>query len=97
MSGHRASDEFFALTGVATDRAVWTPAIEIPHIFRQHSPQMALIEDEHVVQAFSAQRSHPALGDRVCLWRPERRANLGDAEGPHPSVEDRTITRHDRG
>ena len=28
MSGHRASDEFFALTGVATDRAVWTPAIE---------------------------------------------------------------------
>jgi hypothetical protein len=25
------------------------------------------------------------------LWRPERRANLGDAEGPHPSVEDRTI------
>jgi hypothetical protein len=52
---------------------------------------MALIEDEHVVQAFSAQRSHPALGDRVCLWRPERRADLGDPEGPHPSVKDRTI------
>jgi enamine deaminase RidA (YjgF/YER057c/UK114 family) len=49
---------------------------------------MALVEDEHVVQAFSAQRSHPALGDR--LWRPERSADLGDAEGPHPSVEDRT-------
>ena len=43
------------------------------------------------VQAFSTQRSHPALGDRVCLWRPERRANLGDAEGPHQLVEDRTI------
>src|SRR5712671_5556800 len=52
---------------------------------------MALIEDEHVVQAFSTQRSHPALGDRVCLWRPERRADLGDPEGPHPSVKDRTI------
>src|ERR1700730_8062500 len=51
---------------------------------------MALIEDEHVVQAFSTQRSHPALGDRVCLWRPERCADLGDPESREPSVDDRT-------
>jgi hypothetical protein len=40
------------------DRAVRAPAIEILHVFGQHSTQMALIEDEHVVQAFSARRSH---------------------------------------
>ena len=67
------------------------PAIEILHIFGQHSTQMALIEDEHVVEAFSAQRSHPALGDRICLRRPEWRADLGDPEAPHSLVKERTI------
>ena len=32
--------------GTLTDRAMGTPAIEVPHIFGQHSPQMALIEYE---------------------------------------------------
>jgi hypothetical protein len=32
--------------GPLTDRAMGTPAIEVPHIFGQHSPQMALIEYE---------------------------------------------------
>ncbi len=63
--------------GALTDRAVRALAIEILHIVGQHSTQMALIEDEHVVEAFSTQRSHPALGDRICLRRPEQRADLG--------------------
>jgi hypothetical protein len=57
------------------DRAVRAPVIEIPHILGQHSADGA-IEDEQVVQAFSAQRSHPALGDRICLRRPEWGADL---------------------
>jgi hypothetical protein len=56
------------------DRAVRASAIEILRILGQHSAQMALIEDEHVVQALSAQRSYPALGDRICLRRPARLA-----------------------
>ena len=73
------------------DRAVRAPAIEILHIFRHSRTQMALIEDEHMVQAFCAQRSHPALGDRICLRRPEWRADLGDPEAPHPLVKERPI------
>ena len=53
--------------GALTGRAMGTLAIEVPHIFRQHSPQMALIEDEQVIQTFGSQGSHPAFGDRVGL------------------------------
>jgi hypothetical protein len=81
------------------NRAVRMPAIEILHIFGQHSTQTALIEDEHVVEAFSAQRSHPALGDRICLrrlngvriWVIPRLLTRWSKELPHVSA------RHDRG
>jgi hypothetical protein len=53
--------------GALTDRAMGTPSIEVPRIFLEHRPQMALIEDEQVIQTFSPQRSHPALSDRVGL------------------------------
>jgi hypothetical protein len=41
---------------------------------------MAFIEDEHVIQTFSSQGSHPALGDRIGLRRPEWCSDLDDAE-----------------
>jgi len=53
---------------------------------------MALIEYEQVVQALGPDRSHPALGDRVGPRRSERRANLGDIEITHPSIEPGAIT-----
>ena len=39
--------------GALTHRAVWAPAVEIVHVFRQQLTQLAPIEDEHVVQGFS--------------------------------------------
>ena len=50
-----------------TDRAMRAPAIEVLDLFRQYHPQMALIEDQHVVETFGPQRFHPALGDGVSL------------------------------
>jgi len=43
---HVAAWRFDRAWGPLTDRAMGTPAIEVPHIFGQHSPQMALIEYE---------------------------------------------------
>ena len=53
---------------------------------------MALIEDEHVVQALGPDRSHPALGNRVGPRRSERRASLGNTEITHPPIEAGSIT-----
>jgi len=63
------------------------PVIEIAHILGQNLRQMALIEDEYVVQALGPHRSHPALGDRVGPRRSEWRASLGNTETTHPPIE----------
>src|SRR5260370_37313006 len=88
---HLAAWQLDCAWGALTDRAMRAPAIKIPRIFLEHRPQMALIEDEQVIQTFSPQRSHPALGDRVGLRRPEGSADLRDAEMRQPPVEGRTI------
>ncbi len=41
--------------------------IEIVDILGQDPAQVALIEDEHVIQSLASDRFHPALGDRVGL------------------------------
>src|SRR5215472_1006324 len=68
------------------------PVVEIAGILRQNLPQMALIEYEHVVQALGPDRSHPALGDGVGPRRSEWRANLGNANITHATIESGAIT-----
>ena len=63
------------------------PVVEIADILGQDLLQMALIEYEHVVQALSPDRSHPALGDRIGPRRSEGSASLGDTEIAHPPIE----------
>ena len=53
---------------------------------------MALIEDEHVVQALGSGGSHPALGDGVGSRRSEWRANLGNTNIAHPTMECGAVT-----
>ena len=60
------------------------PVVEIADILGQNLRQMALIEDEYVVQALGPDRSHPALGDGVGPRRSERRASLVNTETTHP-------------
>jgi len=74
-----------------TDGAMRTPAIEILHILRQRGPQMALIQNEHVVQTFGSQGLHPAFSDRFGLRRPEWRSDRDDAEAPEPPIKGRPV------
>ena len=63
------------------------PVVEIADILGQDLLQMTLIEYENVVQALGPDRSHPALGDGVGSRRSEWRANLGNANITHPTIE----------
>jgi len=53
---------------------------------------MALIEDENKVQALGPDGSDPALRDCVGSRRSEWRANLGNTNIAHPTIECGTIT-----
>ena len=68
------------------------PIVEIADILGQDFLQMALIEDEHVVQALGSGGSHPALGDGVGSRRSEWCANLSNTNIAHPTMECGTIT-----
>lgn len=49
--------------------------IIVADIFPEHQPQMALAEDQHLVQALFAYSPDPTLGIGVRLWRSERCAD----------------------
>src|SRR5215471_21730435 len=68
------------------------PVVEIADTLGQDSLQMALDEDEHVVQALGPDGSHPALGYGVGSRRSEWRANLGNTNIAHPTIECGAIT-----
>jgi hypothetical protein len=66
------------------------PVVEIA--IRPDLLQMALIEDEHVVQALGPDGSHPALGYGIGSRRSEWRANLGNTNIAHPTMECGAVT-----
>jgi hypothetical protein len=68
------------------------PVVEITDIFGQDLLQMALIENENVVQALGSDGSHPALGYGVGSRRSEWCANLGNTNIAHPTMECGTVT-----
>src|SRR5262245_147922 len=53
---------------------------------------MALIEDEHVVQALGSDGPYPALGYGIGSRRSEWRANLGNTNIAHPTMECGAVT-----
>jgi hypothetical protein len=68
------------------------PVVEIADILVQDLLQMALIEYENVVQALGPDRSHPSLRDGVGSRRSEWRANLGNTNITHATIESGAIT-----
>jgi hypothetical protein len=74
-----------------SNRAMRAPVVEVTDILGQDLLQMALIEDEHVIQALRPDRSHPAFGDGVAPRRSDGCAGLGNAETTHPTIEDGAI------
>ena len=75
-----------------SQRSMRAPVVEVADIFGQGPLQMALIEYENVVQALGPDGSHPALGDGVGSRRSEWRANLGNTNIAHPTIECGTVT-----
>src|SRR5215831_86085 len=73
-------------------RSMRAPVVEIADIFGQDLLQMALIEDEHVVQALGSDGPHPALGYGIGSRRSEWRANLGNTNIAHPTMECGAVT-----
>jgi hypothetical protein len=75
-----------------SQRSMRAPPVEITDIFGQDLLQMALIDDEHVVEAFGPDRSHPTLGNRVGPRRSKWRARLDNTEITNPPIEASCIT-----
>jgi hypothetical protein len=58
--------------------------VVVPHILVEHSLKVASAPDQHPVQTLLPDRPHPALGDRVGVWRLDRgRDDLGAVGGEH--------------
>src|SRR5215831_19274837 len=102
-SEHRYRDDLSSLSASmrrACSRCAGSPlsqrsmraVVEIADIFGQGPLQMALIEDEHVVQALGSDGSHSAFGDGVGSRRSEWCANLGNTNIAHPTTECGTVT-----
>src|SRR5262249_56477683 len=68
------------------------PVVEIADIFGQDPLQMALIEDEHVIQAVASHGPDPALGYGIGSRRSEWCANLGNTNIAHPTMECGAVT-----
>src|SRR5215471_20783355 len=97
-SEHRYRDDLSSLTSMRracsrcagrplSQRSMRAPVVEIADIFGQDLLQMALIEDEHVVQALGSDGPHPALGYGIGPRRSELRANLGNTNIADPTME----------
>jgi hypothetical protein len=55
----------------------------------EHVLEVAAVEDQEPVEAFSAGGADEALGDRVRAWRPDRRLDDSDVDGGEDGVEGR--------
>jgi hypothetical protein len=68
-------------------RPVRTVRVVVLDVFLEHLRQVSWPSDQHVVEAFAAQRADEALGDRVRTWCPDRGAEDADVGGGEDSVE----------
>jgi len=55
------------------DPLMWPGLIEISHGFTDHAIQMALPQNQDVIQAFSPYASQQAFANRICFWISVRR------------------------
>jgi hypothetical protein len=59
--------------------AVRAMVVEVRHALGRHCREMAAVDDQHPIQQFPADSSHPSFGDRVHLGRP-----YGGAQDANP-------------
>jgi hypothetical protein len=61
--------------------------VEVRHVFAQHSPKLASVEDQHPIQQLAADGADPALGDRVRSGCAHRGAQDADGLAGEHGVE----------
>jgi hypothetical protein len=61
-----------SLWAVESDPTVRTSGVVVPNVRPQHNFEVSAPEDQQMVQALTAQRFHPALGEGVGLGSPDR-------------------------
>src|SRR6516162_516838 len=64
-----------------------SPRIEVGDVFVQHPLQVALVEDDHMVQTLIPRRSDPPLRERVRPRRPHGGPDPHDAEPLYAAIE----------
>ncbi len=60
-------------------------------VLSQDSPEVPLVEDDHVVETLAANATHHPFDVRILPWRARRRPNLVDAESRDAPAEVRSI------
>jgi hypothetical protein len=72
LDGYRFKPEW----AILVQSLVGAPLVKIGLVLRQHSPQMPLVQDDQLIQAFFPNRSYPTLGDsiRIGLWGSKNRS-----------------------
>jgi hypothetical protein len=64
-----------------------TPRIEVGHVLVQDALQVALVDDDHMIQTFGSDRSDPPLRERVRPRGPHGGPDPSDAEPLHAAIE----------
>src|ERR1039458_7617067 len=61
--------------GCEAERAVRPMAVVVLSELAQHAVQVTPVGDQQPVEALPSDAADESLSDRVCLWRPDRRAD----------------------
>src|SRR6266498_2970018 len=71
-----------------SERAVRPMLVVMAGVHAQYSSEMSASEDEDAIETVATDRAHPALSDRIRVWRLDRRPDHFDPLGAEDFVED---------
>ncbi len=68
----RVSSVLLRIWNSLVDALMRPSTVEILHVLAQHTSQMSLTDDHHVVEAVAPNASEQSLANRICTWRFDR-------------------------
>ena len=81
--------------GCEAERAVRPMAVVVLSELAQHAVRVTPVGDQQPVEALPSDAANESLSDRVCLRRPDRRADHTDAVGGEYRVKSNLVAEHD--
>ena len=87
LAGHAQVAALPRLRRLEREAAVRSFFVVVPHVLSEDPLQVALPEDQEVIQALPPRRLHQALGEGVRLGRTDRRADDAHALGAKHLIE----------